>query len=391
MIRAGNGLILAVLALLVFGVVMVTSAGLTVGQETPLTIKQIVLGRTTILALAAFAAMLIAAALPLKRIQAHIGNRSMLVIVTCLFALLLLVFVPGLGRSVNGARRWIEIGPIGFQPSEVAKWTVIMFIAWFAARNVKSLHRFTTGSLLPMILVMLICGLIALEDLGTAVLIAVTTLMMLLIAGAPWKHVLAVGPIAIVGFFAALIASPYRIERLRAFIDPYQDPEGIGYHVIQSVAAVGGGGLAGRGLGHSIQKFGYLPEDTTDFVFAIICEELGLLGCLAVIGLYLLLLGCGLAIVKRTSDLMLRLLGIGILLCIAIQASMNMLVVTGMVPTKGIALPLLSAGGTGWILTAFCLGLIVAIERCCETTRSKAISSQSSTFEPEEQSLAQGA
>ncbi|MHC4218507.1 MAG: FtsW/RodA/SpoVE family cell cycle protein, partial [Planctomycetota bacterium] len=150
---------------------------------------------------------------------------------------------------------------------------------------------------------------------------------------------------------------------LRAWWDPYRDPQGIGYHVIQSMTTVAGGGLAGRGLGNGVQKFGYLPEDTTDFIFAVVCEEMGLVGATVVVGLFGGLLLCGWAIIRRTSDPFCRLLGLGILLTVGLQTLINLAVVTGWAPTKGIALPLVSAGGTGWVLTAFSLGLLVSIGR----------------------------
>jgi len=223
--------------------------------------------------------------------------------------------------------------------------------------------RLGSGFLAPMALVALICALIATEDLGTAVLIAMVGVLMVLAAGAKLRHVALLIPFGAAGFAAAVLASPYRIDRLRAFLDPYQDPQGIGYHVLQSMAAVSGGGLAGRGLGNGLQKFGYLPEDTTDFIFAIISEELGLVGAAVVICLYATLLLCGFSIVRRAEHPFQRLLGLGILLTIGLQALINLAVVTGLAPTKGIALPLVSAGGTGWCLTAFCLGLLASIDR----------------------------
>ena len=170
------------------------------------------------------------------------------------------------------------------------------------------------------------------------------------------------GP-SMAGLTAAVLMSPYRIDRVRAFLDPWQDPQGIGYHVIQSMVTVAGGGVAGRGLGNSIQKFGYLPEDTTDFIFAIISEELGLVGVTVVVCLYGAMLMCGLSVITRVGHPFGKLLGLGILLTLGFQALINMMVVTGLAPTKGIALPLISAGGTGWILTAFCVGLLVAMDR----------------------------
>jgi cell division protein FtsW len=152
------------------------------------------------------------------------------------------------------------------------------------------------------------------------------------------------------------------MARLTAFVDPWADPRGIGYHPIQSMLAIAMGGLSGRGLGNGIQKFGYLPEDTTDFIFAIICEELGLGGAALVVALYMAILWIGLGILRDCRDTFSRLVGIGVLMTIGLQALINMAVVTVVVPTKGIALPLISAGGTGWILTAAAAGLLAALD-----------------------------
>ena len=153
-------------------------------------------------------------------------------------------------------------------------------------------------------------------------------------------------------------------------MDPYADPRGIGYHILQSMSAISGGGLTGRGLGHSVQKHGYLPEDTTDFIFAVLSEELGILGVVLIVGLYVLLLLLGLNIIKRAGSIFEKTLALGITLTIGLQTLMNITVVVGLAPTKGIALPLLSSGGTGWLLTAAGIGLLWAIDRQSTATVS---------------------
>jgi cell division protein FtsW len=186
---------------------------------------------------------------------------------------------------------------------------------------------------------------------------------MLIAAGSKWWHAALLMPLGLLGFIGAVLSSPYRMNRVKAYLEPYEYPQTIGYHILQSMGAISGGGLAGRGLGNSIQKFGYLPEDTTDFIFAIICEEMGVVGAAVVISLYASLLLCGLSIIRRVEHPFQRLLGSGILLAVGLQALINIAVVTGSAPTKGIALPLLSSGGTGWVLTAFCIGLLVSMDR----------------------------
>jgi cell division protein FtsW len=321
-------------------------------------------GRPAALAGAAILAMWAGSLVPIGILQKPVlGVPLVAWAVPISIALLLAVHLPGIGREVNGARRWLQLGPIGFQPSEVAKWGLIATLAWWAASRTRQLNSFRHGFLPPMLATAAICGLIAAEDLGTAVLIFAVAIMVLLAAGCRLWHLASLVPLAAAGFVGAVLASPYRLDRLRAFLDPYNDPQGIGYHIIQSMAAIGGGGLAGSGLGNSVQKFGYLPEDTTDFIFAITCEELGLLGAVAIVSLYCGLLFLGASIALRQTDVFRRLLVIGITSTIGLQACINILVVTGLAPTKGIALPLLSSGGTGWLLTAFCIGLIASIDR----------------------------
>ena len=365
MLRAGHGLMLIVITLLTFGVVMVTSAGLTVGPDHEVILQDVLLGRTTLLAALAVGSMILGSFVPVQRFfYRPEGARSPVPwIIFSIVALLLIVQVPGLGREVNGARRWIHIGPIGFQPSEVAKWGIVIVLAWWATRRASVLPEFLNGFVPPILLVLVVCALIAKEDLGTAVLIGAVSVCMLVAAGCKWWHAAMWMPIGALGFIVAVLTSSYRMNRVKAFLDPYQDPQGIGYHILQSMGAISGGGFAGRGLGNSIQKFGYLPEDTTDFIFAIICEEMGVVGAAVVISLYACLLWCGFSIVRRVEHPFQRLLGLGILLAVGLQAFINIAVVTGSAPTKGIALPLLSSGGTGWVLTAFCVGLLISMDR----------------------------
>ena len=379
MLRAGHGLILIVITLLTIGVVMVTSAGLMVGTDKGVLLQDVLLGRTTQLAFAAFVFMLIGVCVPVEKIFCRpLGVRSPIPwLLLAIIGLLLVVHVPGIGREMNGARRWIHLGFIGFQPSEVAKWGMVIALAWYASRRAAVMSDFISGFALPIVCVLAICALIASEDLGTAVLIGMVSVCMLIAAGSKWWHAAMWAPIGALGIVVAVLTSEYRLNRVKAFVDPYQDPQGIGYHMLQSMGAISGGGLAGRGLGNSIQKFGYLPEDTTDFIFAIICEEMGVVGAAIVICLYACLLICGFSIVKRVDHPFKRLLGMGVLLTVGLQALINIAVVTGSIPTKGIALPLLSSGGTGWVLTAFCIGLLVSMDR----ERAKAEAAESSESE----------
>lgn len=394
--RAGHGILLIALILLVFGVVMVNSAGLTVKPDPglvtsgamtqvqfeklaaayrPISMDNVLFGRTTILAGLALFAMFIGSRVPVERLYQWRGLLSPVPwLLLGMVVLLLLVHVPGVGRSANNSARWIGSPQYGFQPSELAKWAMLFVVAWHCCRRAGVMRSFLHGFLPPLIAIGVICALIANEDLGTAVLIFTVSVFMLIAGGARWWHAGMLLPLGALAAWGAIIASPYRMNRLLAWRNPFEEPQGIGYHIIQSMSAISGGGLFGRGLGNSVQKFGYLPEDTTDFIYAIICEELGVVGALAVLLLYAGLLFLGLRVINRmrpSRDGQLepsvpafsQLFGLGILLTIGLQALINITVVTGLAPTKGIALPLLSSGGSGWVLTAFSLGLLLSIER----------------------------
>lgn len=357
---------LAAIALLGLGLVMVHSAGITIGAARTGPLNWLT-GRPALYAAAAVVAMLIASRLDVRRVFRARGliNPLGYVMVGALI-LVALTLVPGIGRTVNGASRWLYLGPrrwgLSFQPSELVKWTIPIVLAWWCARRQGVMHRFIHGLAFPLGLLAAAGLLVVIEDLGTAALIGAVAVIVLFAGGARWWQLLLVALGALLGLAAAIMRSPYRYERLLAFVDPWADPRGTGYHPIQSMLAVAMGGPTGRGLGGGIQKFGYLPEDTTDFVFAIVCEELGLAGAAMVVALYLLLLWAGLRVVKDCRDTFGRLLALGVLLTVGLQALLNLAVVTVLVPTKGIALPLISAGGTGWVLTAFALGLIVALD-----------------------------
>jgi cell division protein FtsW len=394
--RAGHGIFLIALTLLVFGVVMVNSAGLTVRPDPglvtsgaitaaqydkmlaayrPVSFENVLLGRTTILAGIALVAMFLGSRVSLDRLYGLRGALSPVPwLVIGMVVLLLLVHVPGIGREVNHAARWIGPPQYGFQPSEFAKWGMILVVAWHCCRRAGVMGSFLHGFVPPMIVISLVAALIAKEDLGTAVLIFTTSILVLVAGGARWWHAASLIPLGILAAWGAILASPYRMNRLLAWRNPFEDPQGIGYHIIQSMSAISGGGLFGRGLGNSMQKYGYLPEDTTDFIFAVICEELGIFGAVAVIALYAGLLYFGIRIITRTRTLadgtveplvspFAQLVGLGILLTVGMQALINLAVVTGIAPTKGIALPFLSSGGSGWVLTGFSLGVLLSIER----------------------------
>ena len=398
MLRARHGIVLSVLGLLVVATVMVNSASLNLSTGGATTLDSVFWGKHTWFALGAAAALFAGALVPVDRLGRTGASWWQTPVFWVAVAVLLgmaLVQVPGIGREANGARRWISVGPIGLQPSEIAKWGVPVMVAWYAIRERARLRTFTWGFAVPLAAVSMVCGLIALEDLGTAVLIELVTVAMLVVAGARWVWVAAMAPVGLLAFVVLVVTSPYRVNRIIAFLDPYADARGIGYHIIQSLEAISGGGVAGRGLGNSELKFGYLPEATTDFIYSIVAEELGIAGSAVVVGLYVLFILCGLAVIGATArgaraaapaageaspgpeaahgpDLLsnfARLLGFGIVLTVGVQALINICVVTGLAPTKGIALPLMSRGGTGWILTCLSIGLLISMDRAADRRR----------------------
>ncbi|MBT4529761.1 MAG: FtsW/RodA/SpoVE family cell cycle protein [Phycisphaerae bacterium] len=368
--RAGQGIVVISITLLMLGVVMVNSAGMQVSQD-PLSFEDMLASRPTMLAFFAILAMFIGSRFPLHFFEKRLLKIPLVLWLLPLSVLLLFcVYMPSIGREVNYSSRWVTFGAISFQPSEVAKWSMVLIVAWWGSNQFQHVGNFWRGFVLPISGIGVIAAIIAVEDLGTAVLIFTVACLVLFASGAKLLHFATLVPIAIAGFAFAVITSPYRIARLQAYLHPFDDPEQSGYHILQSMSTISGGGLFGLGLGNGIHKFGYLPEDTTDFIFSVICEELGLIGAIAVASLYIGLVVLGVCVIRKTKSAFLQLIAFGVVVTVGLQACMNILVVTALIPTKGIALPLLSNGGTGWLLTAFCIGLIDAIDRKNDTVLS---------------------
>ncbi|HVX87149.1 MAG TPA: putative peptidoglycan glycosyltransferase FtsW [Phycisphaerae bacterium] len=276
--------------------------------------------------------------------------------------LLVAVLVTPFGKEINGARRWFALGPIGFQPSELAKLSLVLFVAAYAVHRASKVRSFVWGFIPLMIVFGMTAALVVKEDFGTTVLIAAVVLLMTVMAGVRlWQLALLVPPIGLVIY--KMLNTPWRRERLLAFRDPWAVSQGAGYHVIQSLLTIASGGFRGSGLGNGIQKMGYLPEDNTDFIFAVICEELGFVGALVVIGLFAAFVFVGWRIMCRTEHLFGKMVAFGITAIVGLQAAINVAVVTASMPTKGIALPLISSGGTGWIMNAAAIGVLMSIER----------------------------
>jgi cell division protein FtsW len=280
------------------------------------------------------------------------------------FLLLIMVLVPGLGREVYGSSRWIVFGPLTFQPSEFVKLSLVVFTACGLARIGERVQSFTKG-ILPFLLVSgLASGLILLQpDLGTAVTLAGTILVMFFAAGARMSVLAGLAGAGLVAVGVAIAVEPYRMQRFLSFLDPWADPQGSGFHIIQSLYALGSGGLFGVGLGQGKQKFLYLPEQHTDFIFAVIGEELGFVGAALVIVLFAVFVWRGLRVAVAAPDAFGSLLATGLTVGVALQAFINMGVVTGMLPVTGITLPLISFGGTSLIFTLIGVGILLNISK----------------------------
>jgi cell division protein FtsW len=281
---------------------------------------------------------------------------------------LTLVLVPGIGTLQNGARRWIRLGPmIGFQPSEFAKLALVLFMASWASRYQERMHEFVRGFLLPLLVVVGFAVLTMLEpDFGTAGFILALGMMLLVVIGSRWVYVGAAGVAFIPVLLILIYQATYRKARVLAFLDPWSDASGAGYHIIQSWIALGSGGPFGDGLGKGHQKLLFLPECSGDFIFATLGEELGFAGTFLVVLLFALLAWQGLRTSLRAGEPFGHVLALGLTFMLCYQAAFNMAVVLGCVPTKGIPLPFISSGGSSLLLSMIAVGLLLNVSLHCQ-------------------------
>ncbi|GAA3403949.1 stage V sporulation protein E [Paenibacillus hodogayensis] len=280
------------------------------------------------------------------------------------FALLVIVLIPGIGVVRGGARSWLGIGSFGIQPSEFMKLGMIVFLAKMLSEEQSKITQFTRGLMPPLGLMGLAFGMIMLQpDLGTGAVLVGASLLIIYTAGARISHLSYLGLVGLAGFVGLIAAAPYRLQRITAFLDPWKDPLGAGYQSIQSLYAIGPGGLAGLGLGMSRQKYSYLPEPQTDFIFSIIAEELGFIGGATILLLFGLLVWRGMRTAITAPDTFGSLLAVGIVGMIAVQVVINIGVVIGMFPVTGITLPLISAGGSSLTLMLTAIGVLLNISR----------------------------
>jgi len=282
--------------------------------------------------------------------------------------LLILVLIPGVARDIGGAKRWLRFGGFGFQPSEFAKMCFVLYMAHSISLRQEKIKSFTQGMLPDLLVTGVIFLLIYKEpNLSTATLIMGTYLTMYFLGNGSVKNLawLSTGGVGMI--FALIFRAGYRMRRLLAFIDPWENAQGSGYHIIQSLVAIGSGGLFGFGLGQSRQKFFILPERHTDFIFAIICEELGLIGGIFVLLLFLVLIWRGLYIATRAPDMFGFLLASGLTCVISLQVMVNIGVVLSLIPTTGVTLPFISYGGSSLVFLAMGVGVLLNISKYTST------------------------
>lgn len=285
------------------------------------------------------------------------------IFISCIL-LLIAVLIPGVGMVRGGARSWIGVGAFSIQPAEFMKLGMILFLSGYLVKHQSKITIFKKGFLPPLLLIVSLFLLIMLQpDLGTGMVFILTSFLLLFIAGARISHFFILIGFGIIGFVLLILSAPYRINRITSFLDPWQDPLGTGFQIIQSLYAIGPGGLFGVGYGNSLQKYFYLPEPHNDFIFAIIAEELGFIGGFIVILLFLLFIWRGILVSLYAPDLFARFLSIGIVGMIAIQVMINISVVIGLIPVTGITLPFLSYGGSSLTLTLCSVGILLNISK----------------------------
>jgi len=278
--------------------------------------------------------------------------------------LLVLVLVPPFGQAINGTRRWIRLGLVSFQPAELAKLALVVYLAAFVARRHDQLADVRRGLLPPLLVAGAFAGLVFVQpDLGNCLTLIALTFGLLYLAGSPARYLAwAVAP-ALPLLAIAIYVAPYRLRRMTAFWDPWSDARGSGFQIIQSWLAFGNGGLLGQGVGGSRQKLFYLPESHTDFIFAVVGEELGFVGAVVFVGLFAVLIWRGLRVGLRAPEPFGAYLALGITLLIATQTLVNLGVVTGLLPTKGLPLPFLSFGGSALLMTMVSTGVLLNISQ----------------------------
>lgn len=344
------------LALSLGGLVMVFSAS-GVMAENKFTNATYYLQRQIVWMLLGFGVLLVGSFIDYRQWKQWIP----MVVGGCIVGLLLVLAV---GPQINGARRWLALGFFSIQPTEMAKLAVVLYLAAFLSNPQRRVTDWQRGFLPPVAMVGIMCGLIVVEpDLGSTVVISLVFVGMMYLAGARVRHLAYLGGPMILGVGALIWMSPERWERMTTFMNPFADRQGAGYQLVQSILALENGGLFGVGLGQGKQKLMFLPEGHTDFVLALVGEELGLIGTCGLLALFAILVCKGFRVAALAPDLFGRYLALGITMLLGIQALINAGVVSGLLPTKGLTLPLVSYGGSSLLVTMLALGILLSVAR----------------------------
>ncbi|MBZ0251699.1 MAG: putative lipid II flippase FtsW, partial [Candidatus Methylomirabilis sp.] len=315
--------------------------------------------RQTCYALAAFGVIVAVARTPYRFLR-----RLAYPLMALVFLMLVAVLVPGIGQKIGGARRWLPLGPVRFQPSELAKVVAVLYLAHSLTKKEQMIRSFKVGVFPHLLILGMIGGLILVEpDLGSVVILALTAAVMLFLGGARLSHLLALA--ATTAPFAVIYvqSNPYQVNRIKAWLNPWEHAEGIGWQLVQSYLAFASGGLAGAGVGGGKQKMYFLPEAHTDFIFAAMAEEWGLLATVFVLGAFAILFWGAISVARRTADRFAMLLALGVGCLLTMEALVNIAITVGLLPTKGLVLPFLSYGGSALVADAFALGMLVSVAR----------------------------
>jgi cell division protein FtsW len=357
-------IVLMVVALTCFGVVMVYSASSIMATK-KFHDGFYFLKRQGIYAILGFAAMAFA-----MRIDYNFWRKAAVPILLGCLVLLLAVLIPGIGGSAGGSSRWIRLPGFSFQPSEFAKIAFIMYMAYSLDKKQDKVRFFSSG-FLPYMVVLAVMLLLLLKqpDLGSSLTLGAVAMVMLFAAGTRLSYIFSMILLALPFLYYAVMHVDYRRRRIMAFLNPWEDPTNTGFQIIQSWIAVGTGGIFGQGLGEGKQKLFYLPEAHTDFIFSVVGEELGFIGVMVIASMFFLLVHRGIRVALYAEDNFGRSLAFGISTLIGLEAFVNIAVVTGIFPTKGLALPFISYGGSSLIITLFAVGILLNISSRVRVTQ----------------------
>lgn len=357
---ADKGLVFSALILVIIGLLMVASASMVVSEHTYHAPFHFLYRQL------AFLLMGIGAGLVIVKIPVRLWGKLSPILLAVGFILCILVIIPGIGKQINGAYRWLGVGGFGIQVSEIVKLIFLLYLAGYVVRQERAVKSSFIGFVKPLIVLVGYIALLLLEpDFGASVVLLMTSLGVLFLSGVRIRYFCLIMLIAVCALAALTYLSPYRMQRLTSFLNPWEHQFGSGYQLTQSLIAFGRGGLTGVGLGESVQKLFYLPEAHTDFLFAVLAEELGLVGILCVIFLFCILVGRGFAIgrkaLKENQDYN-AYLAFGLSLWIGLQAMINMGVNAGLLPTKGLTLPLMSYGGSSLLIMCCVIAFLLRID-----------------------------